>query len=240
MDKEFCFNISKGSICLSYFDIGKLAGLGIVLFTLMSAGTDFKFLAIIIVLFLIAEILLGSLQFTKNFDIPEVTSGDNPVRTRNPDDLHLVSGNQGSGTGGFEQDIGYSGGPLDIPERYVLPQSGGNPVPQASSKGPHKRGKMNTIYSGDANWAYKQNVDWNSIKHKVKDPENDYYRDQYSRNRLYTAVHESNLTEDGHRYGAPQETRTLRNLPQITYLDSMGIYPGGMNNGSFERSWVMN
>lgn len=75
MDKEFCFNISKGSICLSYFDIGKLAGLGIVLFALMSAGTDFKFLAIIIVLFLIAEILLEASNLPRISTSPKYLPG---------------------------------------------------------------------------------------------------------------------------------------------------------------------
>ncbi len=121
-------------------------------------------------------------------------------------------------------------GPMYIPEREPVEPSEGRPI---------SHGRLKPIYSPAVLKAYEQNQDYTSIKYRMQDPEHDFFRDQYSRNRLHTAMGESNLTKDGYHYGAPQQTRTLAKLTH-TYLDSMGIYPGGHNNGSFERTWTMN
>lgn len=239
MSTETCFDISGKKLCLSYYSIAKLSGLFLTMFALTSSKSDLKFIVMMFVVFLIGEILFYS--FSKGFTIPVVTSEEEPIRTRNPDSRVLV-GSSDERTDRddslhYKQKVSISGGTLDIPDRFPQEASQG----LAMGRGRRGAGRLRMIDNGStANFAYEQNLDYNSIKHKITDPENDYYRDQYSRNRTMSALKESNFTEEGYRYGAPQETRTLKKIPEHTYLDSMGIYPGGINNGSFTRSWTMN
>ncbi len=236
LNEDICFDFNeKMGICMSPMSLGKLAGLALTLYVLMSSKSDLKFFIILFILFLIGEIVLNSVSGKSGFEVPDEELAyphEKPVRSRPPNERTLVGdGTGGTGPKGFLQASGYSGGEMDIPERH-------NEIP-----GPGKhigRGnKLREIHmDGDpaARFALKQSVDWDKKKHKMRDMENDYFRDQYERGRLHVAIGESNLTNNGYHYGAPQETRMMKKVGQYTYLDSMGIYPGGHNGGSFHRT----
>lgn len=240
MDQETCFEISGKKICLSYYSIIKLTGLFTTMFVLTSSKSDLKFFVMMFIVFLIAEILFYSVTIGFEGDIRDVISKEEPIRTKLSDERRFV-GNMSERDSNerpvnYIQNVGVSGGSLEIPERYPQKESSGFHI-QRVKKG---NNRLNPIENENAMNAYDQNLNYNAIKQKIQDPENDYYRDQYSRNRTMNALKESNFTVDGYRYGAPQETRTIKKIPEHTYLDSMGIYPGGINNGSFTKSWIMN
>lgn len=241
MDQETCFDISGKKLCLSYYSMIKLGGLFATLFALTSSKSDLKFFVIMFVVFLIGEILFYS--FSKGFDglrdIPVVISNQEPIRSKAPDDrIGVGNGRERDSNeepNHYLQKVDISGGPMNIPERFPQGESAGLNIMRGK-----RLSRLRPIDNQNALTAYEQNLDYTAIKHKMTDPENDYYRDQYSRNRTMNALKESNFTTDGYRYGAPQETRTIKKIPEHTYLDAMGIYPGGINNGSFTKSWVMN
>jgi hypothetical protein len=91
--------------------------------------------------------------------------------------------------------------------------------------GPKKRkNNYSNSFNNKAVDMFRNTMNFNSNKYLIHDRENAYFRDQYLRNRLRATVGESNRTSDGHIYGAQQETRARKNIPESSYLDRMGIY----------------
>lgn len=93
-----------------------------------------------------------------------------------------------------------------------------------------KRNKFNLNYIGGRHYNTENMLNavrnYNSDPNQImKDHSEKFYDDQYNRNRLRAAIGNNNLTMDGYRYGAPQETAILNGrIPKMSYMDAMGYY----------------
>jgi len=211
MNNDFCIDVNENlTLCGSTYTILKFAGLGITLLALSSSVSDLRFIGMIVILFLIGELMLNSVATKNKFEVPMVYNIDPRPRLQ-----EVVA----------EIPIEAYGKPnISEPYVYELVQ-------------PKKRsGRLNTVSNANAYNALTAKVGNDGYYDMKGDGEGITFRDQHNKNRIHAAILESNTTSGGYKYAAPQENRTLERHGKHTYLDSMGIYQGGIYNGEFKRT----